>query len=504
MQALQYFSSSDTVPQLKEKAIYSGSLMIITRFISTFIQFISTIILARLLSPNDFGLVAMVTVFSLLLFNVGFNGFTEAIIQAKQINHNQVSTLFWIGLAISFALAIIFAVSSPLLAIFYKEKRVISISLVMSIGFIFSALQTEHIALIMRKLEFHKIMVNQLSSGLISSILAIAMALRGYGYWAIVARQLSAAILTTIIAWVQCPWRPGPPKKKSGTLQMLKFAANVFGTFAMNYFARNADKMIVGRHCGSIPLGNYDRAYRLFVLPVSQLIDPLSSVALSTLSKLRDKPAKFREYYLKAITILGLVGLILSSILSVAGREIIQLLLGRKWTEAGIIFTAFGPSVSIILLYQTINWLFMSQGLSGLLFKWTISTSIFSILSFLIGVRFGPIGVALAYGISLYILIIPGFYLASIHTNIKVKDILQTLWKYFISALISVLVALMATYLIQQRFSKLGILFVLIMKIFFVTSTYYLSLLILYRSNKPFYYLVDIYKTVRKANQESK
>jgi len=145
-----YFDTKILSADIKNKAVASGGTMILSRFANTIIQMVSTVILARLLTPEDFGLVTMVTAFSLLLFNVGFNGFTEVIIQKENITPQQVSTVFWIGLALSSGLAVLFAACSPLLARFYHEPRVIPITIAMSAGFIFSALATEHLALIIK------------------------------------------------------------------------------------------------------------------------------------------------------------------------------------------------------------------------------------------------------------------------------------------------------------------------------------------------------------------
>ncbi len=468
--------------------------MVTTRFVGSIIQFVSTIILARLLTPEDFGLVAMVTVFSLLLFNVGFNGFVESIIQTNKITHDQISTLFWIGLAISVALAILFAAASPLLSLLYKEPKVIAISRVMAIGFIFSALATEHIALIMRNLQFNKIMINEIVSGIVGTLIAILLAYHGYGYWAIVVRQLSIPIVITILSWVQCSWRPGPPKKNAKIKPMLRFTINTFGNFSVNYFARNIDKTILGWKWGSFQLGNYDRAYRLFVLPVNQLIDPLSSVALSTLSKIQDDVQLYKSYYIRSLSLVAFLGMYISAILTLAGKEIIYLLLGPKWNQAGIIFTAFGPAIGIILIYQTISWLFLSKGRPDTLLKWTLTSSIFMTIIYFLGVKYGALGLALAYGISLYILIIPGFYFAGKYSNIRLRDIWQNLWKYFFTYIVSCLIILMFNTFIIPSSGQISPMLSFVIKVVITTATYILVIIFLFKNKQPVFDLIDILK----------
>jgi len=484
--------------QLKEKAIKSGGIMVSSRFIGAIIQFISAVILARLLTPKDFGLVAMVTVFSLLLYNVGFNGFVEAIIQAKKINQAQVSNLFWIGLVISASLAIIFVAFSPLLGAFYKEKAVVPIAKVMAVGFIFSALSTEHLALIMRRIEFHKIMLNEIISGIISTIIAILMAWKGFGYWAIVGRQLSVPVITCICAWLQCSWRPSLPSKNANIKPMLKYAVNTFGNFSINYFARNIDKTILGWKLGSIELGGYDRAYRLFVLPVNQLVDPISSVALSTLSKVQDDPKTYQSYYLKSLSLISFLGMYLSAIITITGKEIIYILLGPKWDEAGLILQAFGPAVGIILIYQTISWIFLSRGKPDLLLKWTfISTLIMTAIYFL-GIKYGAPGLALSYGLSLYLLTIPGLFLASRLSGIKLRDIWKNLWKHLFTFLFSSLIS----FLLAKSFDQPTLLFRFILKLMLVTFTYFPVAIFILNEKAQIKYLIDIANVFFKKKRQ--
>ena len=347
--------------------------MLLSNSAGTFFQLASSVVLARLLPPQDFGLVAMVTAFSLLLANVGYNGFIEAIIHADEIDHRQVNALFWLGVGISLGLAVLFSVCSPLLAGFYHEPRLVPITVAFSAGFLFYALTTEHLALIMRRMEFRKVMINNILSILISTIIAVAMALRGFGYWALVARQLAAPIASAVIVWIQCPWRPSRPRWASRMEPLIKYATNTFGNFGINYLGRNLDKVLLGWRWGSYELGNYDRAYRLFVMPVGQMVTPLAGVALATLSRLRDDPEKLRRYYLRSLSIIAFIGMLVSAILTVAGKDIIILLLGARWAKAGQVFSAFGPSIGITLIYGTHSWLHLSLGTPERWLKWSLA-----------------------------------------------------------------------------------------------------------------------------------
>jgi PST family polysaccharide transporter len=409
--------------------------MIFSRSATTFIQFAGTLVLARLLTPQDFGLTAMVTAFSLLLTNVGYVGFIEAIIQAEEIDHQQVSALFWLGLSVSSGLAVLFSVVSPLLAKLYKEPRLIPIAIAFSLGFIFTALTTEHLALIMRRMEFGKVMVSEVLANIISAAIAVAMAFWGFGYWALVARNLSYSAASAVIAWIQCPWRPSKPLRPSRIRHFVKYALSTYGNFGINFFGRYLDKILIGWRWGPQELGSYDRAYQLFVLPVGQIVNPLTNVALATLSKFRQDPENYRRYFLKSLSIIAFIGMFVSATLTVEGKDIIIFLLGAQWAKAGQIFTAFGPSMGIILIYMTHSWLHLSLGTPERYLKWSLAALTITALTFVIGLKFGALGVAIAYGFSLYALAGPALCYAGKPIGIGLKHIWGVLWKYYLASL---------------------------------------------------------------------
>jgi len=304
--------------------------------------------------------------------------------------------------------------------------------------------------------------------------------------------------ITCICAWLQCSWRPSLPSKNANIKPMLKYAVNTFGNFSINYFARNIDKTILGWKLGSIELGGYDRAYRLFVLPVNQLVDPISSVALSTLSKVQDDPKTYQSYYLKSLSLISFLGMYLSAIITITGKEIIYILLGPKWDEAGLILQAFGPAVGIILIYQTISWIFLSRGKPDLLLKWTfISTLIMTAIYFL-GIKYGAPGLALSYGHSLYLLTIPGLFLASRLSGIKLRDIWKNLWKHLFTFLFSSLIS----FLLAKSFDQPTILLRFILKLMLVTFTYFPVAIFILNEKAQIKYLIDIANVFFKKKRQ--
>jgi PST family polysaccharide transporter len=495
----EYFDTESLHYDLKKKAIQGGGSMLISRTTNFAIQFVSTVILARLLTPEDFGLVTMVTAFSLLFFNVGLNGFSEAIIQKERVTRPQVSTLFWIGLAISTGLAILFSVCSPLLARFYKEPRLIPIAMTLSIGFIFSALATEHIALIMRNMQFYKLMVNEVAAGILGTGIAIWMALNDFGYWAIVARQLSIPIFSAIFAWLQCPWRPGLPAKDPEIRPMIRFAVKTFGNFFVRYIERNSDKILLGRRWGGQEVGNYDRAYYLFVLPANQLVVPLSGVALATLSRLHKEPERYKLYYLKALSLLTLIGMLVSVVMTINGRDIVLFVLGPQWQKTGAIFSALGPAIGMTVISATIGWLHLSQGNPGRWLRWGIFSAVFTVLSLFVGLPFGALGVAIAYSLSFYVLTWPGIWYAAKPMGIRISELWKTVWIFLAAAILSGLTTSWAVnnVLFIMRLLEHGHVLVRIgFATVLCTLLYFVAVIILYGGIRPILEMGILFKMV--------
>jgi PST family polysaccharide transporter len=399
------------------------------------ISTIGTIVLARLLAPHDFGLVAMVLAFSFLLQNFGLNGFVEAIIQREQIDHKQVSTLWWINAGINLALALLFVALAPAVAWFYAEPLLQPIVVVMALSILFAGLSTEHQALLRRNMEFAKIAGCDIGATLASLVIAIVLAYRGWGYWALVARWVAVPGVTTLCAWTMCGWRPGPPARRTDVGPMLRFAFHTYGNFVLFYFCRTADKILVGRFNGSQALGFYDRAYQLSMLLPSQLLSPLNNVVVPSFSRLAETPVRYRQTYLTLLSMLALVCLPLSALLALTGRDVIFLLLGPQWTTAGQIFAMFGLSIGILMLYCTHSWLHLSLGTPDRWLRWAVFAFIVTVLLFVAGLPFGPFGVAAGYSASFYILTLPALWYAGRPIDLKVSAVVGGVWRYFVSAL---------------------------------------------------------------------
>lgn len=400
-------------------------------------QILATVVLARLLAPADFGLVTMVTTFSLLLINFGGNGFTEAVVQREHIDHNLVSNLFWINFGAGVGLTIVFAAAGTLLARFYGNPLVARVALGISLTILVTGTAVEHQALLKRAMRFTAISGNDLVARLVYVAVAIACGWAGWGYWALVAAAIAQPLSQAIGAWILCRWIPGRPRLVPGTGDMVRFAVNIYGRFTVNYFARNMDNLLVGWRFNAQALGFYKKAYDLFALSASQLVSPLTAVAVSALSRLRQDRVQYKRYLLSALSVMAFIGMGVGADLTLIGKDAIRLLLGPGWEPAGRIFTFFGPGIGVMLLYGTHGWIHLSIGRADRWFRWGVLEFVVTGLLFLVGLHWGPVGIAVAWTASFWLLTLPAFWYAGQPVGLGVMPIVTAVWRYLIASLVA-------------------------------------------------------------------
>jgi O-antigen/teichoic acid export membrane protein len=425
---------------LKKKALVGAGFSVVAQTLNYGIQTVGTIILARILTPADFGLVSMVATFSLLVQNFGLNGFTEAVIQRRDLTDDQMRKLFWVNLLIMSGLTAFFIVLSPAIAWFFGEAQLKSISAGMALSIVFSGLGTCHLALLSRNMKFNLSATAQVIAAVVSTGLAILMALRGFGLWSLVVRSVSIPLVTAVFAWLFCRWKPGLPAKGTSISPILTFGFKTYGNYLLSYVRNNLDKVLVGKAFGKSPLGHYDRAYQLSSVLPNQLTIALSGVGIATLSRLTDDLPRYRAYFSKALTVLAFLGFPGSVLFTLLGKDIIVVLLGDQWSFAGTIFTALGPGIGALVIYNTNVWLHISLGRVDRLLKWGFIVLGVSILSYSLGLLFGPLGVATAYSVMFYVLLIPALWYGGRPAGIKAMFYVDILWRFFAAALVSGLI----------------------------------------------------------------
>jgi O-antigen/teichoic acid export membrane protein len=425
--------------ELRRLAVRGAAATVSAAALGLAAQIVSMVILARLLTPADFGVVTMVTTFGMLLMSFGSSSFEQLVIQRDEINRFQASNLFWISCGIGFILALVFATAGSLLARFYRDPLVTRVTVGMSPAIFISATSTIHIALLKRAMRFTAVSANEVVTRVAYTVVALLFALRGWGYWSLVLGIVASTFSTTVGACWLCRWIPSLPRRGVGTRAMLRFAANVYGRFSASYFARNLDNVLVGWRFNAAALGFYKKAYDLFALSATQVTAPLHNVALAALSRLNQDTERFKRYLSNSIGIVAFVGMAISADLTLVGKDLVRLVLGPKWAESGRIFELFGPGIGIMLVNSTLGWIHLSIGKPGRWLRWTVVESAATALLFVLALPWGPAGIAVAWTLSFWILSIPAFWYAGRPIGFGVSSLVSAIWRYVIAAPVAAL-----------------------------------------------------------------
>jgi O-antigen/teichoic acid export membrane protein len=423
--------------ELHRFAIRGAAATIIASGIGLAVQVVGTIVLARLLTPADFGVVTMVTTVSLLIASFGLNGFTEAVIQFEEIDHYTASNLFWLNSGAGLVLAIAFAAGGTLLARLYHNPLVASVAEGVSLAIFFGATSVIHLALLKRAMRFGGTSTNDFVGRVVYTAVPILLASRGWGYWALVAGIVAQQLGLAVGAWWLCRWIPSLPRPTGKTGAIVRFAAKVYVQFGLRYSTRNVDNLLVGLRFNAVALGFYKKAFDLFALSASQLTAPMDNVALAALSRLNQDPARFRRYFANALAIIAFVGMAVSADLTLVGRDVVRLVLGAQWSESGTIFQLFGPGIGAMLLSSTVGWIHLSIGKPGRWLRWTAVEFAVTFSLFLLALPWGPKGIAAAWSVSYCILLVPAFWYAGRPIGFGVSLLIGTVWRYGASSLLA-------------------------------------------------------------------
>ena len=419
------WEAAEDTRDLRRKTIRGGAATMAGQACKLVLTVTSTAVLARLLDPEDFGLMGMVSVVVGFLLAVGDMGLSIAVVQREDLRREQVDKLFWIGLGLQLVLAVTTAASAPLLGSLYGEPAVVKMTVVMSVGFVIAGLGMTQLALLRRRLRFGTVTVINVGSLLGGITLGIAAAVAGAGYWALVVQQLSQRTIETVAAWLACNWRPRRPQRGVEIRSLLRFGGFHTGFAFVNYFARNGDNMLIGWFWGAGPLGLYTRAYGLLMMPLVQLNVPITGVTLPALSRMQSEPERFRRAYLQALGLLVTLGMPLIAFTIVAAPEIVAVFLGPKWDAVVPIFQILGVVGFAQLVTNTCGMLWVATGRTDAMFRVGVWSTIATLATFAVAIPAGIERLALCYAVYTWVVTWPILTLATRETSVTVKDIVS-------------------------------------------------------------------------------
>jgi len=423
------FDTGHLSANLEKRSVRSGAVTLTAQGIMFLLQLGAMMVLARILTPADYGMMAMVVAITGFANIFIYLGLSTATIQKAEINHAQVSTLFWVNAGFGALVTLLVAAISPAVAWFYHEPALVGIMLTLSLNFLISSLAVQHNALLTRQMQFFTIAKIQVLAMLAGIVAAIIAALQGMGYWALVINSLVSTTFQAGGAWLALRWVPGMPRRNTGVLSLLKFGGDVVGYNVINYFSRNLDNILIGRYVGSASLGLYSKAYQLLMMPITNLRDPLNAVAMPALSRLQHEPAEFRKYHLELLSFLGFISMPLVAFLFVGSDRLISLVLGPQWMGASELFRILAFAAFMQTVGSTRGVVLLSTGNSRKYLVLGAVRAVFLCISFVAGLAWGVRGVAAAYVFANYLLLYPSIWYAFKNSPVQVSDFFRGIAK---------------------------------------------------------------------------
>ncbi len=483
---------------IKGKTIRGGLAKIGAQATTFSLRLGSLIALARLLDPKDFGLVGMVTAFTGILNLFRDFGLSAAAVQRVRVTEEQVSTLFWINLVVGAALTLLMVAMAPAIAAFYHEPRLVWVAILLASGFIVNAAGVQHSAVLQRQMRFTTMAGIDVLSLVLSIIIGIGMALRGCGYWALVATALVPTMVTTPCLWVASAWIPGKPQRGINMRSMLRFGGTVTLDGIVGYLANNLDKVLLGRWWGAQVLGLYGRAYQLVNLPTGNLNSAVGEVAFPALSRVQEDPVRLKRYFLKGYSLVLALTVPTTIACALFANDLIPVVLGPKWHDAILIFRLLSPTVLILALINPLGWLLLSLGMVGRNLIVDLVLGPIVIVGCVVGLPYGPVGVALGYSTALTLWFIPHIAWCVHGTVVSLRDIYRTARRPLLSGLTGAAIAFGLQFFYEGRLSALPRLVLGNVVLFSV----YLAMLLYVFRQKAFY--LDLLRRMKDGSLEKK
>jgi PST family polysaccharide transporter len=431
-----HLADNESSGDLSRQALRGGAASVMSRLINGGIQMTSAIVLARLLTPTDYGLVAMVNVltsFAPLLIDFGLG---DAMTQKARITHQQVSCLFWMSSGIGLVLTILMAGCSPLIARMYHEPQLQGIAIMSSVTFVLLGMSGQHLALLRRKLQFAKVARIEVGSNLTAVALAISLAAVGYGYWGLVIRPIAAAACMLAGAWIYCRWRPGLPVFDDEVKKLVRFGMHVVG-FTMTYTAgKSSDRFALGLCYPAREVGLYQNALNLYENSIFAVIAPMHNVGSAALSKLQSVPQILKQKYLAALSSLAFYIMPAAAMLSVLSVDLVVVLLGEKWRVAGSLLGILALRGMFHVIDGSQGWLHLSTGRPDRWMKWGIVSTIVQVTAVVAGLPYGARGVAIGFVVSGCALAFPAIMYAGRPVRLTLGEVLKATGRQLTGALI--------------------------------------------------------------------
>lgn len=438
----------------KAKTITGISWSLSNQLVTQIVNLVFGVVLARLLSPEDFGLLGMVMAFAAFA-NIFLDiGLGSAIIQRKQVDQEQLSTIFWINVVSGLLLAIVLFIGSGPLAGFYQNSEIIILAQVLSLNFIITSFGIIQNTLLRKALNFKALFQVSLTSLTLSSVVAIVLALKGFGVWSLVALSLLGNISKVLGYWILSSWRPHLKFNWHNVKDMVGFGLKLLGNSSLNYWARNMDNLLIGKFLGMGQLGLYSKAYSLMMLPLTRITRAIGSVLFPSLALIQEDLHRVKRVYVKIIQSIAWITFPMMLGAFVIADPLIDTLLGEKWLGMIPVFQIFTFTGLAQSIFATTGQIFVSQNRPDIPLKFGLVTKPILFAAIYITAKYGIVEVALAVtGWSLATGILQ-LWLAGRLIYLRIGEILKSVLPYLASSLVMISLLIILSKFLEGQLAK--------------------------------------------------
>ena len=476
---------------LKQQTISGIFWAAIQKFGTLGISFISNIILARLLTPDDYGCLGLLAIFIVIAEVFVNGGFATALIQKKESTHKDYCTVFYWNIFVSVLFYFILFYIAPIVASYYNIPLLIPILRIQGLILLTNSLSIVQLNILRKQLKFKKMSIIQFVSVLISVVVGILLAYNGWGVWSLVIQQLLNSSITSLILWITSQWKPDFTFSFNSFKELFNYGSFLLLSDLLNSICDNIQGLIIGRKYSSCDMGYYTQAKKLETVPTQSISYVVNIVTLPVFAKLQENKQQLYVAVRKSIRLINYLNIPLMVLLILVSEPLIILLFSDKWIESIPFFRILCLS-GIINCSQSINYqVVCAVGRSRDIFKWNILKRLLGIVFIFIGINWGIQGMLYGMVCNLYLSFIINALVATISTGYSLYQQIKDLCPIILLSIITAL----TTYIIIQYFT-LNFILDLVLKILVYISLFIIFSKIINRIE--FIEYLNIIRSVKK------
>ena len=362
-----------------------GGIVILGQAGKLLIQLIALATLSRLLSPSDFGLIAMVGVFTALGETIRDFGMTTIGLQRNELSHHQASNLFWLNTSLGLVAGFMLAISTPLVAKAYGDDRLWQVVPLLALTLPINGMSAQLGVQLSRAMRYRASVGTDLATQALALTIAVGSALAGAGYWALVLHALATATLGLLLRWITTRWLPAWPQRGAGVKRDVRDGMGFGLSALLQYLTSNIDTYLIGVRWGSSPVGLYDRAFRLLKLPASSILGPLTQVVIPTVNRALAEGGKADPVLLRAQGVVGFIIIWVFAVTAAVADWLIPFVLGPEWSDAIPLFQVLAIGGAVQVFSNVSYWRFIVSNLGKQLFYCNVLTKLLSIVLIALG-----------------------------------------------------------------------------------------------------------------------